>query len=68
MSSPGLEPLGFRRCLEKVHEDYQLTADSITTDACSSVTKLCREMKIEHHIDPWHVLKGVSGKIREVGK
>lgn len=58
-SSPAMETLGFRRCLERLLQ-AGVVVDTITTDRSPSIRKLMKETysDIQHQFDPWHVAKG----------
>lgn len=58
-SSIAMEPVGFRKVLERLlHEDIYIKV--FTMDRHPSIRKLMREEypNIIHQFDPWHVAKG----------
>ncbi|KAK0150511.1 hypothetical protein N1851_008389 [Merluccius polli] len=63
-SSVAMEPMGFRKGLEKLL-DEGLAIEVITTDRHPSIRKLMREeyTNIIHQFDPWHVAKGMKKKL-----
>lgn len=58
-SSPAMEPLGFRRGLDRLL-DSDVCVDVVTTDRAPSIRKIMRESypELRHQFDPWHVVKG----------
>lgn len=58
-SSVAMEPMGFRKGLERLL-DEGIDIKVVTTDRHPSIRKLMREEypNIIHQFDPWHVAKG----------
>uniref|UniRef100_A0A8B9HAV0 Uncharacterized protein n=1 Tax=Astyanax mexicanus TaxID=7994 RepID=A0A8B9HAV0_ASTMX len=62
-SSPAMEPVGFRRGLDRLL-DSGVSVDVVTTDRAPSIRKIMRESypELRHQFDPWHVAKGIKKK------
>ncbi|XP_063047543.1 uncharacterized protein LOC134441244 [Engraulis encrasicolus] len=63
-SSVAMEPLGFKKGLERLL-DEGLDIRVVTTDRHPSIRKIMREQypEIMHQFDPWHVAKGIKKKM-----
>ncbi|CAM4572169.1 unnamed protein product [Leuciscus chuanchicus] len=63
-SSVAMEPMGFRKALERLL-DEGIDIKVVTTDRHPSIRKLMREEypNIIHQFDPWHVAKGIKKKL-----
>ncbi|XP_073726206.1 uncharacterized protein [Misgurnus anguillicaudatus] len=63
-SSVAMEPLAFKKGLEKIL-DEGIDVKVVTTDRHPSIRKIMREEypQIIHQFDPWHVAKGLKKKL-----
>ncbi|XP_056128559.1 uncharacterized protein LOC130106453 [Rhinichthys klamathensis goyatoka] len=63
-SSVAMEPLAFKKALEKIL-DEGIDVKVVTTDRHPSIRKIMREEypSIIHQFDPWHVAKGFKKKM-----
>ncbi|KAL7383208.1 hypothetical protein ABVT39_006543 [Epinephelus coioides] len=68
-SSVGMEPLGFRKGLERLL-DEGIHVTIVTTDRHPSIRKTLRETfpDIDHQFDPWHITKGIKKKLVQASK
>ncbi|XP_038134321.1 uncharacterized protein LOC119778938 [Cyprinodon tularosa] len=62
-SSTAMEPVGFRRGLDRLL-DSGVGVYVVTTDRAPSIRKIMRESypELRHQFDPWHVAKGIKKK------
>nr|XP_055071078.1 uncharacterized protein si:dkeyp-30e7.2 isoform X1 [Misgurnus anguillicaudatus] len=63
-SSVAMEPMGFKKGLEKLL-DEGIHVKVVTTDRHPSIRKIMREdfPNIEHQFDPWHTAKAIKKKL-----
>ncbi|KAL1004808.1 hypothetical protein UPYG_G00050880 [Umbra pygmaea] len=62
-----MEKEGLLRALDLLHQSG-VKLDCIITDRHPQIQKLLSERKITHYYDAWHVAKGLSKKLEQLGK
>ncbi|XP_034722579.1 uncharacterized protein LOC117941677 isoform X1 [Etheostoma cragini] len=65
--SSNMEKEGLMRSLDLLHGSG-VKLDCIITDRHPQIRKFLRERKISHYYDVWHVAKGLSKKLQQLGK
>ena len=64
-----MEKFGFERLVKRLL-DEKLHIETISTDRHVQIRKLMRESypEINHEVDPWHIIKGLSKKLNAKSK
>ncbi|KAG5261116.1 hypothetical protein AALO_G00300210 [Alosa alosa] len=62
-----MEKEGLIRSLDLLHRSG-VKLDCVITDRHPQIQKFLRERKITHYYDVWHVAKGLSKKLEQIGK